>query len=51
MTRPIFIIKLQSIRGDSIHGLRALLKRLLRRYGFRCISACEEQPDSRIERE
>jgi hypothetical protein len=50
---PIFTVKLRPIRfNDSgIHGLRAILKQLLRRYGFRCISAHEEQPNSRIERE
>lgn len=43
MTRPVFIIKLQSIRDEGIHGLRAVLKTLLRRHGFRCLSAREEQ--------
>jgi hypothetical protein len=41
VTRPIFILKLQSIRGDSIRTLRAILKQLLRRHGFRCVSAIE----------
>jgi hypothetical protein len=44
MTRPTFVIRLQALRGGSIHGLRAILKRLLRTHGFRCISAREEQP-------
>jgi hypothetical protein len=43
MTRPVYVIKLQSVRSDAdnIHGLRAILKALLRRYGFRCVSAYE----------
>ena len=43
MTRPTFTIKLQSLRGDGIRGLRHVLKRLLRDYGFKCIAAHEEQ--------
>jgi hypothetical protein len=38
-----FVIKLESIRGDGIRQLRAILKRLLRRHGFRCVAAYEEQ--------
>jgi hypothetical protein len=42
---PVFVIKLRPIRRDSngIHGLRSLLKRLLRGYGFRCTAAYEER--------
>ena len=42
MNRPTFVLKLQSIRGDSIKALRFVLKNLLRRHGFKCISAREE---------
>ena len=42
----VFVIKLQTAPGtDSIRALRALLKILLRRFGLRCLSAREEQPD------
>ena len=42
----VFVIKLQAGPGtDSIRALRALLKILLRRFGLRCLSAREEQPD------
>jgi hypothetical protein len=41
---PVYVIKLQPLRGAGIHGLRAILKRLLRSHGFRCISAIEEIP-------
>lgn len=37
--RPTFVLKL--LRGTGIHGLRAILKRLLRSHGFKCISAKE----------
>jgi len=43
VNRPTFVLKLQSIRGDGIRGLRHVLKRLLRTYGFRCISVRDEQ--------
>jgi hypothetical protein len=46
-TGPVFTIKLRSIRGDGIHGLRAILKRLLRSHGFKCIAAFEEFLHSR----
>jgi len=41
---PVFVIKLRPVRPDSdgIRGLRAILKSLLRRHGFRRITACEE---------
>jgi hypothetical protein len=43
--RPVYVIKLESVRPDSdgIHELRAILKSLLRRFGFRCTAAYEEQ--------
>jgi len=39
------VLKLRPIRSDadSIRGLRAILKSLLRRHGFRCVDAPEEQ--------
>jgi hypothetical protein len=43
---PIFVVKLRPVRSDSdgdIRGLRWILKTLLRRHGFRCITAREEQ--------
>jgi hypothetical protein len=40
-SRPTYVIKLQSLHGSSIHALRAVLKRLLRTHGFRCVSAKE----------
>ena len=42
---PVFVLKVQPVRSDSdgIRGLRAILKTLLRRHGFRCITAHEEQ--------
>jgi hypothetical protein len=36
--RPIFVLKIKSLRGDGIHELRALLKRLRRPHQWRCIS-------------
>jgi hypothetical protein len=34
---PTYLIRLRSQRGENIHGLRRLLKALLR-HGWRCIS-------------
>ena len=53
MTRPsgpLFTIKLRPVRPDfnGIHGLRAILKSLLRRHGFRCVAAYEEQSSTPI---
>jgi hypothetical protein len=39
----IFILRLEATRGDAIHDLRAILKALLRRHGFRCLD-CREVP-------
>jgi hypothetical protein len=36
-----FLLCLEATRGDGIHALRALLKTLLRRHGFRCLD-CRE---------
>jgi hypothetical protein len=38
LDRPTFILKIRSLRGDGIHELRALLKRLLRPHQWRCVS-------------
>jgi hypothetical protein len=43
VTRPTFVLKLQSQRDDGIHGLRHVLKRLLRTHGFICVAAYEEK--------
>jgi hypothetical protein len=41
---PVFVIELQAPSdSDGIHTLRAILKVLLRRYGWRCTAAREEQ--------
>jgi hypothetical protein len=43
--RPIFILKIEGKPGAAgIHGLRAVLKVLLRKYGFKCLDA-HEIPD------
>ena len=39
--RPTFVLRLESIRGDGIRGLRHVLKRLLRDHKVRCVSAIE----------
>jgi hypothetical protein len=36
--RPVYVLRLQSQRGDDIKTLRWALKMLLRRLGLRCIS-------------
>jgi hypothetical protein len=41
--RPIYLLRLESLRGTDVRGLRALLKTLLRRFGFRCLSVEEER--------
>jgi len=40
----VYVIKLRSLHGAGFHGLRAILKRLGRSYGFKCLSAIEEIP-------
>jgi hypothetical protein len=43
MTRPIYQIRIQPLRDRDvgIRGLRAILKSLLRRHGFKALSAVE----------
>jgi hypothetical protein len=38
---PVYLLRLQAEPDGSIHGLRAILKLLGRRYRLRCISARE----------
>lgn len=50
--RPVYVLRLEGKRGaGGIHALRALLKILLRRHGFKCLDAREVQvrdpPDER----
>jgi hypothetical protein len=44
----VFVIKLRPTRpsADGIRGLRWILKTLLRRHGFRCTAAYEENNPS-----
>jgi hypothetical protein len=45
--RPIFTLRLEGKPGAAgIHGLRKLLKVLLRKYGFKCLDAREEDKAS-----
>jgi hypothetical protein len=40
--RPVFILKIEGKRGaDNIKSLRWVLKRLLRRYGLKCLDVRE----------
>ena len=49
--RPIFILRIEGRPGAAgIHGLRFLLKRLLRQYGFVCLDVREDVAPE-IERE
>jgi hypothetical protein len=46
--RPVFVLRLEGPPGQAgIHRLRALLKRLLRDGGFRCLDAVEHTPDEK----
>jgi hypothetical protein len=36
---PVYILRVQSQRGDDIRRLRRLLKVLLRAHGWRCLGA------------
>jgi hypothetical protein len=36
--RPIYVLKLESLRGDDIRRLRWLLKEILRRHQLKCVS-------------
>jgi len=43
---PVYALRLVPLRGGgTIHGLRAVLKRLLRQHHFRCIGLREERAD------
>jgi hypothetical protein len=43
--RPVYRLLITSLRGDNIRHLRALLKTLLRRHGWKCVSiSVEEEP-------
>jgi hypothetical protein len=37
-----YVLRLESRHGADIHALRAILKTLLRRFGWRCVSVEEE---------
>ena len=41
--RVVYSAKLVSLRGDVIHALRAILKSLLRKFGWRCV-CIEREP-------
>jgi hypothetical protein len=41
--RSIYLLRLESLRGDDIRRLRLLLKALLRRLGLRCLSVEEQR--------
>jgi hypothetical protein len=41
--RPVYLLRVQSLRGDDIRKLRLLLKMLLRRLELKCISIEEVQ--------
>jgi hypothetical protein len=42
--RPTYLLRLQPLKGvDGVHALRRLLKRALRDFGMKCLSAHEEQ--------
>jgi hypothetical protein len=43
---PVYLLQLQAKPDGSIHGLRAILKLLGRRYRLRCISVHEERQSS-----
>jgi hypothetical protein len=46
--RPIYRLRIEGRHGPAgIHALRALLKVLLRRHGFRCLDARQEGPPQR----
>ena len=50
--KPVFVIELQPARPgpNDIRALRAILKALLRRYGWRCTDAREEPATTTPER-
>jgi len=43
---PVYVLRLQSPRGDDIRRIRLLLKLLLRSYELRCLSV-EVEPEAR----
>jgi hypothetical protein len=43
--RPTFTLRIEGRPGAGIHGLRAVLKVLLRRYGFRALDVREIDDD------
>jgi len=48
--RPTFALRLRAEPGvDAVRALRAVLKRMLRTYGLRCLSAHEETSNERSE--
>jgi hypothetical protein len=49
MSGRIFLLKLRSLRPDdeTARNLRQVLKKLLRQWGFRCVSITEEPQDDR----
>jgi hypothetical protein len=53
--RPsVFRLRLQSVSSDDrdeIHRLRALLKLMKRRFGYRCVEITREQPSVTTQRE
>jgi hypothetical protein len=47
-TRVIYVLRLVALPDrDAVRELRALLKRALRQYGFRCISVDEEKENTK----
>jgi hypothetical protein len=49
MSGRTFLLKLRSLRPDdeTTRNLRLVLKKLLRQWGFRCVSITEESHDDR----
>jgi hypothetical protein len=42
--RPVYVLRLTSLRGDDIRELRRLLKWLLRAHRWKCLSVEVEAP-------
>jgi hypothetical protein len=42
--RPVYVLHIQQVQSgtDSVRALRWLLKSMLRRFGFRCLSVSQE---------
>jgi hypothetical protein len=53
--RPsIYKLRLQSVAADDrdeYHRLRAMLKLMLRRFGYRCVEIVREHPSTTIQKE